>query len=143
MSEFEQNDGNMKVMEIRALMDELDNQIEHLQRSQKELIDALDENPTDTDFIDALSENEVVIRRKREMLIDMKNELCRIDPAYKLVYSNEEIILNNTITPLLSIERINIINTENTSEVEIIISTISNTNNTDIPSDDEHPGLYL
>jgi hypothetical protein len=68
---------------LRAMIEELTNQINALERSQRELADALVEEPDDADFLVAVQENEVILARKREELVGMQQQLLQIDIAYR------------------------------------------------------------
>lgn len=69
-------------LSLRDVIDELENQIKHLERSQVELQAALSDEPDDEDFKQAVAENEEVIQRKQQNLEECKEELKTIDPAY-------------------------------------------------------------
>jgi len=65
------------------MIEEISHQLEKLILSQAELSDALDEDPHDADFIQAINENEIVIIRKREKILELREMLARIDPAFR------------------------------------------------------------
>lgn len=68
---------------LRAQIDELKSQIQHLSRSNEELQLALDEAPDDEDFLLALKENMVVIEKKQEAITKKEEELYRLDIAFR------------------------------------------------------------
>jgi hypothetical protein len=68
---------------LRAMIEELTNQINALERSQRELAVALVEEPDDADFLAAVQENEVILMRKREELVNMQQQLFHTDIAYR------------------------------------------------------------
>lgn len=68
--------------ELRDIIDAVSNQIIHLEKSQKELAMALEEDPGDEDFRIAYDENIGVIASKRQKREEYKAHLKEIDPAY-------------------------------------------------------------
>ena len=68
---------------LRAQIDELQSQIQHLSRSNEELQLALQETPDDEDFLLALEENVVVIEKKQEAIVMKEEELYRLDIAFR------------------------------------------------------------
>ena len=68
---------------LRAQIDELQSQIQHLSRSNEELQLALQETPDDEDFLLALEENVVVIEKKQEAIAMKEEELYRLDIAFR------------------------------------------------------------
>jgi len=68
--------------ELRDLIDQIDHQLSHLQRSQLELLHALEADPSDIDCRDAHEENNVVIDQKERAILVMKAHLKSIDLAY-------------------------------------------------------------
>jgi len=73
---------------LRATLEELLNQIEHLERSQEEIHIAFAADPSDADFSDALRENEVTLNTKKANVLRVHGELLRIDPAYRAEYEH-------------------------------------------------------
>ena len=57
--------GDPTGVQIRAMVDEIKHSIFHLQRSNEELRTFLMESPEDPDYAEAISENDVVILKKR------------------------------------------------------------------------------
>lgn len=76
--------------ELRDMIDELTNQILHLQRSNEELQIALLEEPGEEEFTTAIHENVAVIDSKRTKVMDAKLLLCSIDPAFYNEHYNDE-----------------------------------------------------
>eukprot|EP01041_Mallomonas_annulata_P004540 gene4540-9007_t len=74
---------NTESIEIRAMIEEVLNQLQHLQRSQHEISQALQEDPRDTDFLEAYMENENVIKRKIEKIEELEDFLEKVDPAFR------------------------------------------------------------
>ena len=68
---------------IRAQIDELQSQIQHLSRSNEELQLALQETPDDEDFLLAVKENVVVMEKKQEAIKTKEEELYRLDVAFR------------------------------------------------------------
>lgn len=68
---------------LRAQIDELQSQIQHLSRSNEELQLALQETPNDEDFQLALEENVLVIEKKQETIVKKEEELYRLDVAFR------------------------------------------------------------
>jgi len=68
--------------ELRDLIDQITHQLSHLQRSQLELLRALEEDPSDVDCRAAHEENTVVIERKERAIRVMQEHLKSIDMAY-------------------------------------------------------------
>ena len=70
---------------MEATLTELYSSLRALTRSNKELEEALDINPGDADFIEALEENWSVMRKKRalakELVTDLKRQGVNIDLA--------------------------------------------------------------
>ena len=72
-----------KAILVRTEIDELLNQIKHLERSQIELQAAILDDVNDEDFQLAYIENEQVIRDKTKKVTKLKEKLRQIDPAYR------------------------------------------------------------
>ena len=68
--------------ELRDIIDSISNQINHLEKSQDELLLALNEEPDDEDFRVAHKENVGVLASKRQTRELYKAHLKEIDPAY-------------------------------------------------------------
>ncbi|RYH28495.1 hypothetical protein EON65_11935 [archaeon] len=71
----------MSAIQIRDVITELNHQVFHLERSQKELEEALEEDPEDRDFKFAFFENIETIGLKKESLVKLENRLKDIDVA--------------------------------------------------------------
>ena len=84
---------NLKGLELRALIDEVENQVFHLNRSQIELEEALTCDPNDQDFKEAVAENRVIISRKAEKVALMNEELRRVDIAFQVEQRRAAILL--------------------------------------------------
>jgi hypothetical protein len=89
-------DENIQSLELSALIDEVENQLVHLRRSQDELILALQDDPNDQDFLDAVSENTVIIARKQESVDKMKEELRRVNIAFEVQRRKAALLLERS-----------------------------------------------
>jgi hypothetical protein len=76
------DEDNKEAYEIRMLIDENLHQIRHLERSQNELREALKETPDDADFIIAVAENDKIIAAKKHKVVELREILRHMDPAY-------------------------------------------------------------
>mmetsp|Transcript_2190 Transcript_2190/g.3255 ORF Transcript_2190/g.3255 Transcript_2190/m.3255 type:complete len:137 (+) Transcript_2190:143-553(+) len=85
--------GNLMLMEARS--QQLLSSIRALIRSNKDLNDALIETPNDSDFLDAFSENHVIILKQRtallNLVIDMKRQGADIDVPEDIVQEANQI----------------------------------------------------
>lgn len=72
-----------QILLIRSEIDEMLNQLKHLERSQNELREAILRDGDDEEFRLALIENEQVIQNKNEKLSKLKEKLGQIDPAFR------------------------------------------------------------
>jgi glycogen debranching enzyme len=70
------------IHQLRYTIDEMFHQLTHLVRSQNELLEVIQENPTDEDFAEAYWENNVVIKNKRKRIEDLLAKLWNRDPVY-------------------------------------------------------------
>ena len=70
--------------ELRDIIDAMSHQVEHLEKSQTELLAALAEEPDDTDFQQAHAENIISLEKKRNTINEFKTYLKEIDFAYYL-----------------------------------------------------------
>lgn len=70
--------------ELRDIIDAMSHQVEHLEKSQMELLAALAEEPEDHDFQQAHAENIVSLERKKKTIHEFKAYLKEIDFAYYL-----------------------------------------------------------
>ena len=68
---------------LRAQIDELRGQIQHLSRSNEELQLALQETPDDEDFQLALEENVLVVEKKQETIVMKEEQLYHLDIAFR------------------------------------------------------------
>jgi hypothetical protein len=75
---------------LRATIDELSSQVQHLEHSQVELQDALEETPDDEDFLLALRENEEVIRMKKDRIAELHEQLYTLDIAFRQEKASEQ-----------------------------------------------------
>lgn len=73
---------NVSKYELRDIIDNVTHQLQHLERSQRELLVALQEDPNDEDFQAAYQENQGVIAKKVQARKEMKEYLKEIDIAY-------------------------------------------------------------
>lgn len=76
--------------ELRDIIDALTNNIAHLERSQQELINALQVDPADSDFKLAYDENIEVIAKKYKARKELKDYLKDMDIAYYMQYYSEQ-----------------------------------------------------
>jgi len=70
--------------ELRDIIDAMSHQVEHLEKSQMELLAALAEEPDDKDFQQAHTENIASLEKKRKTINEFKTYLKEIDFAYYL-----------------------------------------------------------
>ena len=75
---------------LRATIEELSSQIQHLEHSQTELQDALKETPDDEDFLLAFRENEEVIRMKKDRIGGLQEQLYQLDVAFRQEKASEQ-----------------------------------------------------
>ena len=68
---------------LRAEIEVNLHQLEHLQRSQREIQAALIESPNDEDFKQALDENKVIISSKINKLQILKRQLEAVDVSFQ------------------------------------------------------------
>lgn len=80
----DEDDLDAATLLLRAALEEQVNRVNHLERSQVELLEALEECPDDDDFIQAIRENEILLKTKRSEIFELEKHLKRKDPAYKL-----------------------------------------------------------
>ena len=95
--------GDPTGVQIRAMVDEIKHSIFHLQRSNEELRTFLMESPEDPDYAEAISENDVVILKKRGTIKSYLAMLRRVDPAYQ----QEHLAEINTIFSALALDEVN------------------------------------
>ena len=74
---------------VRATIDELASQVQHLERSQDELREALKETPDDEDFLLALRENDEVICTKNDRIAELEDDLYKLDVAFRQEKASE------------------------------------------------------
>eukprot|EP01036_Dinobryon_divergens_P030746 gene30746-40036_t len=72
----------MSKFQLRDMIDELEHQLEHLEKSQAYLMEALAESPEDSDFKEAFVENCGAIERRRGSIRESKLLLQMVDPVY-------------------------------------------------------------
>jgi hypothetical protein len=78
--------------EIRDIIDEYNNQIFHLERSQIELVEALKEDPEEAEFKLAYEENQEVIQNRTALVEVMIKYLEETDPTFdKSMIANRKI----------------------------------------------------
>jgi hypothetical protein len=68
--------------QIKDIIEEYGHQLTHLERSQRELYSAIQEQPDDVDFKSAYDENIVVIENKKNSIIVMQKYLEQNDLCY-------------------------------------------------------------
>eukprot|EP01031_Cornospumella_fuschlensis_P036872 gene36872-44733_t len=71
----------MSAIQIRDLIAEVNHQVFHLERSQRELEEALKDDPDDRDFKFAYFENVETIGLKKETIVKLETRLKDIDVA--------------------------------------------------------------
>lgn len=74
---------------LRHMIDELKHQVFHLERSNRELSDALEAEPGDEDFMDAIDENRSIIINKKHRVRGLLQQLEQCDPAYRQEHEAE------------------------------------------------------
>ena len=62
-------------LRMQADIDELNNSTKHLLRSNDELRAALEDEPDDRDFLDAVAENELVVQKNRQQVAELERKL--------------------------------------------------------------------
>lgn len=72
----------MSSVEIRDVIREYQHHIFHLERSQGELKEAIEEDPDDRDFMFAYLENQETIALKKESIKKLEKKLEEVDPAH-------------------------------------------------------------
>lgn len=75
---------------LRATIEELSSQVQHLEHSQSELQDALNDTPDDEDFLLALRENEEGIRMKKDRIDGLQEQLYQLDVAFRQEKASEQ-----------------------------------------------------
>jgi hypothetical protein len=86
MSDFTETldeDTKQSSFALRHMIDELKHQCFHLERSNRELADALEADPGDKDFLDAIDENRSIIIQKKHKIRSLLEQLEQCDPAYR------------------------------------------------------------
>lgn len=73
---------NLSTHDIRSWIEELEHQLVHLERSQQELLDAIQDSPNDEDFAEAFWENTRVIASKKAKIDELIAGLEELDPVY-------------------------------------------------------------
>ena len=82
--------------ELRDIIDAISHQVEHLEKSQVELLAALEEDPTDKDFSEAYNENIVTLEKKEQTIVEFKTYLKEIDFAYYLEHYRNALLADAT-----------------------------------------------
>lgn len=106
--EFMNNDS------LRTALEECLNQIQRLEESQFELASALQIEPEDRDYIEAIEENNVVLMNKRKKALEYHETLLRRDPVYRTEPYLENAALADILTSQLPVGVV----TENAAVVE-------------------------
>ena len=107
--EFMNNDS------LRTALEECLNQIQRLEESQFELASALQIEPEDRDYIEAIEENNVVLMNKRKKALEYHETLLRRDPVYRTEPYLENAALADILTSQLPVGVV----TETAAAVEI------------------------
>ena len=68
---------------LRTALEEYLNQIQRLEESQFELAKALESEPNDSDYIEAIEDNNVTLMIKRKKALEYHETLLRRDPVYR------------------------------------------------------------
>ena len=68
---------------LRTALEEYLNQIQRLEESQFELAKALESEPNDSDYIEAIEDNNVTLMTKRKKALEYHETLLRRDPVYR------------------------------------------------------------
>ena len=89
---------DISVQELRDIIDATTNQVAHLQRSQKELLAALKNEPDDSDFKEAYEENIITIQKKQKTIMDFKEHLKSVDKAFYLEHYKDHSVGTTSIT---------------------------------------------
>jgi ATP-dependent Lon protease len=130
---------------IRIEIDSHLHQLEHLLRSQHEIKEALNSNPSDSDFSDAFAENISIMKNKVSKVIELTGILERIDSSFrleqkKLDFLNTIASYNHYIQSQISSINRNEINPLNEQPIEIPVDSSSSLLNETSSSDS---GMFL
>jgi hypothetical protein len=87
---------------LQEELSELLNSITHLERSNSELRDALDNDPEDADFLQAVQENEAVLLKKQKRAEDLNKAIFQITGKHPDAYSRYITALPNKAAELPS-----------------------------------------
>ena len=98
---MEEEDDQKHANEIRLLIEDCQHQISFLIKSQESLQEALIDEPTDADFLEAVEENILVIAQKRSKIKKLQESLFRSCAAYRAERKREEAIENRRAASLL------------------------------------------
>ena len=122
------------------MIEQISLQLIKLNDSQVEIALALQDNPSDPDFQDALLENNEIICRKRGKIEELHEFLEKIDPAYREERNTLRNITNRVGESIPSVNT----NPSDPSLNTTIIIPIQNTNNesSQYPQNEEN-GIYL
>lgn len=99
--DMEDEDDQKHANEIRLLIEECQHQISFLTKSQESLQEALVDDPTDADFLEAIEENKHVIAHKHSRIKKLQDSLYRASAAYRAERKREEVIENRRSASLL------------------------------------------
>jgi len=125
---------------LRAEIEVNLHQLEHLQRSQRELQAALIESPNDEDFKQALDENKDVISSKINKLQILKRQLEAVDVSFQ----REQRFLDRLNNAMTSIGNLTITSSSTTTmnlpeSTSSMSAQVTNVTNHTIPEE----GIYL
>lgn len=98
---MEDEDDQKHANEIRLLIEECQHQISFLTKSQESLQEALVDDPTDADFLEAIEENKHTIAQKYSRIEKLQDSLYRTSAAYRAERKREEVIENRRSASLL------------------------------------------
>lgn len=83
--------------ELRDIIDAMSHQVVHLEKSQHELVAAIQEDPGDVDFTAAYNENIITLNRKKKTINELKTYLKEIDFAYYLDHYRNAPVIEDTL----------------------------------------------
>lgn len=116
---------NPSQFDLRHFIEETMHKISHLERSQHELKEALAMDPEDTDFLNAMSENEIVISKKKDKLTIAVEELKAVDPAFLLDNLYARLIEQRLVIAEIQLQ--NVVEESIRSNTETVSTTMTTT----------------
>jgi hypothetical protein len=112
---------NIKLLtanELKDVIDEQLNQVNHLERSQMEIKDFLEADSNDQDFVVALAENEDILTEKQTYISTLKAQLKIVDPVFYIENYGKNVVTSLPTASVASYDR-------NTNSLNSGLSAIS------------------